>query len=144
MNAKKRLVLDANILIRGSLGHRVVQLLDGYSESILFCSPAFCVEEARYHVPLILADRGVRSDAALNALDRVLGLVQIVEPTDYTNFEREAHARIAKRDKKDWPVVAVALRLRAPIWTEDSDFFGCGIATWTTDRVKLYLDPARP
>jgi hypothetical protein len=26
-----------------------------------------------------------------------------------------------------------------PIWTEDTDFFGCGVATWTTDRVELYL-----
>jgi len=26
-----------------------------------------------------------------------------------------------------------------PVWTEDADFFGTGIATWTTDRVALYL-----
>lgn len=26
-----------------------------------------------------------------------------------------------------------------PPWTEDTDFFGCGVATWTTDRVELYL-----
>jgi hypothetical protein len=25
------------------------------------------------------------------------------------------------------------------VWTEDADFFGTGIATWTTDRVELYL-----
>ncbi|WP_455227346.1 PIN domain-containing protein [Lautropia mirabilis] len=26
-----------------------------------------------------------------------------------------------------------------PIWTEDQDFFGTGVPTWTTDRVELYL-----
>ena len=39
----------------------------------------------------------------------------------------------------DWPVAAVALLLGLPIWTEDQDFFGSGIATWTTDRVELFL-----
>jgi hypothetical protein len=33
----------------------------------------------------------------------------------------------------------VALLLGLPIWTEDQDFFGSGIATWTTDRVELFL-----
>ncbi len=29
--------------------------------------------------------------------------------------------------------------LQCPIWTEDADFFGTGVATWTTDRVELLL-----
>jgi predicted nucleic acid-binding protein len=47
--------------------------------------------------------------------------------------------RIAVRDINDWPIVAVALMLDCPIWTEDQDFFGTGVATWTSDRVHLYL-----
>ena len=31
------------------------------------------------------------------------------------------------------------VRLDCPIWTEDQDFFGTGVPTWTTDRVELYL-----
>ncbi|MBK6595685.1 MAG: nucleotide-binding protein, partial [Burkholderiales bacterium] len=26
------------------------------------------------------------------------------------------------------------------VWTEDADFFGTGVATWTTDRIALYFD----
>ena len=40
----------------------------------------------------------------------------------------------------DWPILAVAIAFEVPIWTEDKDFFGCGAATWTTDRVRLYLE----
>ncbi|MSV27230.1 MAG: hypothetical protein EXQ52_00555 [Bryobacterales bacterium] len=40
--------------------------------------------------------------------------------------------RLALRDESDWPILAAALALRCPIWTEDTDFFGCGVATWTT------------
>ena len=43
------------------------------------------------------------------------------------------------RDADDWPVLACAMCLGGPIWTEDADFFGTGIATWTTDRVEIFL-----
>ena len=57
----------------------------------------------------------------------------------YEDFENLARARVLTRDPDDWPIVAVALLLDFPIWTEDQDFFGSGVATWTTDRVELYL-----
>ena len=63
-----------------------------------------------------------------------------VEESVYGEFESLARARIQVRDPDDWPVVAVALAVGCPIWTEDRDFFGSGIATWTTDRVEVYLE----
>src|SRR5260370_35801616 len=47
---------------------------------------------------------------------------------------RHAHASNS-RDADDWPGIACALTLGCPIWTEDRDFFGAGVPTWTTDRV---------
>jgi hypothetical protein len=26
------------------------------------------------------------------------------------------------------------------VWTEDTDFFGCGVAVWTSDRITLFLE----
>nr|WP_255779054.1 PIN domain-containing protein [Mycetohabitans sp. B8] len=26
------------------------------------------------------------------------------------------------------------------VWTEDADFFGTGVATWTTNRIQFYLN----
>ncbi|TRU47719.1 MAG: hypothetical protein EWV91_10405, partial [Microcystis aeruginosa Ma_QC_Ca_00000000_S207] len=39
----------------------------------------------------------------------------------------------------DWPILATALLFNCPIWTEDQDFFGTGVPTWTLDRVHLYF-----
>jgi len=72
-------------------------------------------------------------------LDLLASLVQTVEMETYSSFEAIARERIDRRDADDWPVLATALALDCPIWTEDTDFFGCGVATWTTDRVELYL-----
>jgi predicted nucleic acid-binding protein len=42
-------------------------------------------------------------------------------------------------DESDWPVLATALGLACAIWTEDADFFGTGIAVWTTNRIEIFL-----
>ena len=57
----------------------------------------------------------------------------------YGEFETEARQRLAARDPEDWPILASALAIGCPIWTEDTDFFGCGVATWTSDRVLMFL-----
>ena len=41
-------------------------------------------------------------------------------------------------------MLACALLLNCPIWTEDRDFFGTGVATWTTALVELYFTEPDP
>jgi predicted nucleic acid-binding protein len=76
------------------------------------------------------------------ALDSLAGLVRTVESEVYSHFETIARRRLDCKDLDDWPVLAAALALKCPIWTEDRDFFGCGLATWTTDRVEMFLEEA--
>lgn len=64
-------------------------------------------------------------------------MVQRIEFDVYCEFEINARKRI--RDVRDWPVLATALALDCPVWTEDQDFFGSGVATWTTNTVMMYL-----
>jgi predicted nucleic acid-binding protein len=37
-------------------------------------------------------------------------------------------------------VLALALSLSCPIWTEDTDFFGIGLAVWKSDRIEIFLE----
>jgi predicted nucleic acid-binding protein len=133
------LVIDANILIRAVLGSRVRTLFAKYAATG-FYAPDTAWAEAREHLPGILRKRGVPVDAALSLLNSLEGIIQLVEFETYGPFEEVARTRLAKRDLDDWPVLATALALGTPIWTEDNDFFGTGVATWTTDRVELFLD----
>lgn len=132
-------VLDANILIRAVLGSRVLSLLRKYAAHVEFLAPATAFEEAREWLPGILERRKISPSNALALLELIAGLVQAVEPAMYASHEATARRRMDERDEDDWPILAVALTFRCPIWTEDTDFFGCGVATWTTDRVELYL-----
>jgi predicted nucleic acid-binding protein len=47
--------------------------------------------------------------------------------------------RLQGRDEGDWPVLAAALAMACPVWTEDTDFFGTGIPVWTTNRIEIFL-----
>lgn len=136
----KRIVLDANILIRAVFGEKVITLLNSYEDSVEFYTPDVCLADAKKHVPKIAAQRGVEPFLAEPVLDGFFhGLIQVVDRSLYEEFEERARARISSRDPGDWPIVATALLLDAPIWTEDQDFFGSGIATWTSNKIELYL-----
>ena len=66
-------------------------------------------------------------------------LVTIVGDDLYGDFEAEARKRLGARDPEDWPILAAALALGCPIWTEDTDFFGCGVATWRSGSIDIFL-----
>jgi len=136
----KRIVLDANILLRGVFGTRVLELLALYQETVAFYTPDLCIEEAIRSIPAIATRRRLDPEkTAANLTQILLTCIDIVDHSSYDEFEIRARARISQRDASDWPVVATALLLDAPIWTEDRDFFGSGIATWTSDKIELYL-----
>ena len=66
----------------------------------------------------------------------------IVTEAEYGQYEAEARDRVP-RDPNDWPTVAVALALDAGIWTNDRDFFGCGVPVWTTQTLLTHLSAGR-
>jgi len=135
----KAIVLDANILIRAVLGKRVRELIFDNVETVKFFAPDVAYVDARKYLPALLKKRGVDSDAAMRVLDGLEGIVQPIELELYQGMQQQALQRIAMRDAEDWPVLACAMTLGCPVWTEDADFFGTGVATWTSDRIALYF-----
>lgn len=132
------IVLDANILLRAAFGRRVRELLKKNADQVRFYAPDVAFRDARKYVIEISASRQVDDGLGLSVLDQIATLIEPVDQVLYAQHEGPARDRIAPRDPDDWPVVAVALLLKLPIWTEDQDFFGSGIATWTTDRLELF------
>lgn len=63
----------------------------------------------------------------------------VLDEAVYAALEEEARAR-SLRDPNDWPVVASALALAAGVWTNDNDFLGTGVPTWTTETLQAWLD----
>jgi predicted nucleic acid-binding protein len=135
----RAIVLDANILIRAVMGRRVRELIVDSADKVQFFSPDVAYADARKYLPELLEKRGVNSESAMDVLDALESLVWPLQLGVYEGFKTQALQRIAMRDADDWPVLACAMTIGCPVWTEDADFFGTGVATWTSDRVELYL-----
>ena len=139
---RRRLVIDANILIRAVLGRRVKETITSHAEDTDFFAPEVAFDDAEEHLPAVLTkfNRAGEIESALAFLNQLRDIVAAVPEDAYLDIKAEALARI-QRDPDDWPVLAVAMLLDCPIWTEDNDFFGTGVPTWTTDRIDIYLTP---
>lgn len=135
----KAIVLDANILIRAVLGQKVRNLIIRHAATVQFFAPDVAYADARKYLPDLLTKRGIDPVPAMTVLSRLEAIVRPLDASFYAAARQDALNRIAVRDADDWPVLACATTINCPIWTEDADFFGTGVATWTSDRVALYL-----
>jgi predicted nucleic acid-binding protein len=79
------------------------------------------------------------TQATLQKLDALRPVIQVIPAELFAPLEPRARERLRGRDEDDWPYLALALVFDCPLWTEDRDFFGCGLPLWTTDRVEIYL-----
>lgn len=134
------IVLDANILIRAVLGRRVRELITAYaSKGVRFLAPDVAFADAAKYLPHFAKRRNKPQDDLAASLEYLKILIEPVSPDLYSTLESEARLRLRGRDEEDWPVLGTALALGCGIWTEDADFFGTGVAVWTTNRVEIFL-----
>jgi predicted nucleic acid-binding protein len=144
-----RLVVDTSVLV-GELLRASGRERLGDDRLELFL-PERMWEETRIELPRRIAafarrrhlDRIIRDRLASSCLEALEANVVILDEAIYAALEVEARAR-SLRDPTDWPVVASALALAADTWTNDSDFLGTGVATWTTDTLRGWLGRTRP
>ena len=94
-------------------------------------------DDAERYLPKLLERFGKSTEHLPEALEYLRFAIEPVSEELYGIFEEDARLRLRGRDEEDWPVLATALALGCPLWTEDADFFGTGIAVWTTGRVEI-------
>ena len=143
----KHLVLDANILIRAVLGTRAAECIRGAAATVGFLTVEEAFEDAATYLPEVLTRRGVEGgaiQAALAKLEALRRVIRVISLEAVARLDTAARERLRGRDEADWPYLALALLFDCPLWTEDRDFFGCGIPLWTTDRVDIYLRDPTP
>jgi predicted nucleic acid-binding protein len=108
-------------------------------DDISFFVPETAYAEAEEHLAALATKRGSDPEKALATLRPMAELGTVAGLELYSAFEAEARRRLDARDPDDWPVLATALALGCPIWTEDTDFFGGGVATWTSASIDIFL-----
>ena len=139
-----RLVVDTSVLV-GELLRRAGRERLGDARLELFL-PEQMWSEVQVELPRRIAAFVRRRSLAVDVGEQLAQLclaaieanIVVLDEAIYSAIEDEARAR-AVRDPTDWPVVAAALALSAGIWTNDDDFLGTGVATWTTETLQAWL-----
>lgn len=142
--ARKPLVLDASTAVAEGLRERGLALLQHERLELFMSEHAW--SETRYeltrrvgvvakHRSLSETDEAALLAAGMAALE---ASVNVMPVESYAQLETVARGRLPA-DPNDWPTVALALALDTGIWTNDRDFFGSGLATWTTPVLDHYL-----
>ena len=119
-------------LIRGCLGVRVRTLIADYADRVDFFVAEANVAEAAHYISHLAREKNLDEAVCTEALLSLMRVVQMIEDTVLESAREEALARI--RDADDWPALALGLQLECAIWTEEQDFFGTGVATWTSTQ----------
>ena len=132
------IALDASILLRALFDRRIIELIIRYGTEVSFAAPAIAFAEVRRGIP-VLSKRNKDLPNMSRCFEELGTLVGEVPMDLLTPHKQSSIARTGVRYSIGWPMVACALVLECPIWTEDQDLFGIGIPTWTTDRVSIYL-----
>jgi predicted nucleic acid-binding protein len=140
-----RLVVDASTLVSTSLRVRGRRLLSHPFLDLVVATEMWSETTHELEKRLvILVRRGhVVLEEGQSLLERAESLIPtrlVIAPQHvYQDRLEEALLRIP-RDPGDAPTVALALILDCGIWTNDRDFFGCGLPFWATDVLQLHLE----
>ena len=140
-----RLVADTSVLVRELLRATGRERLG--DERLELFLPDEMLGELRVELPRRVdafvrhrsLDPAVGAELVARCLEAIEANVVVIDEAIYAAVEEEARAR-SLRDPRDWPCVATALALSAGIWTNDNDFLGTGVATWTTETLQRWLD----
>jgi predicted nucleic acid-binding protein len=95
---------------------------------------------------MIASGRWLEHEAAtaLEVAESVMkSTISVIAEREFAARMDEARLRVPQ-DADDASTVGLALALECGVWTQDRDFFGCGLPVWSTDVLRRYLDYSPP
>jgi predicted nucleic acid-binding protein len=131
-----QLVADANVLLSAVIGGRAALALRHDKVESVF-APAAAYDEVFEYLPSLAKKKRLDLDTLLLACAALP--VSVVERSEYQDKIPIAKRRIGKRDPDDVDVLALALTLNVPVWSNDNDFEEAGIEWYTTAELLKTL-----
>ena len=129
------LIVDANVLLGAVFGKSLALIEAIEASGTLLLVPEPMMHEAQRIVGD--PDRVFAADAPIR-LQAVETAVTILDLSHYQEREARARERLSEAGQSDWPLVASALALDAPIWSNDKHLWGVGVAVWRTQAMRYW------
>jgi predicted nucleic acid-binding protein len=131
-----RVVADANVLLAAVLGGRAKTVLQHPEiEEVLTAEVTF--DEVQEYSVTLAKQKRLPVDTLLLAMAALP--VTVVEEPVYASALPRARKLIAQRDADDVDILALALYMRLPLWSNDNDLEDTGIEWYTTAELLKKL-----
>ena len=131
-----KLVADANVLLSAVLGGRAKVVLSHPKIEGIFTTEV-TLSEVEEYVILLARKRRLSLDTLLLAVATLP--VSVVERETYARAVVQARRLIGQRDPDDIEILALALHLKIPLWSNDNDFRDTGVEWYTTAELPQRL-----
>jgi predicted nucleic acid-binding protein len=131
-----KLAADANALLSAVLGGRANLILQHSEVEEIFTTHE-TLDEVQQYASGLARKKRLHEDVVLLAVATLP--VTVVGREDYASKIAEASRRIGNRDPDDIPILALALALNLPLWSNDKDFKDAGVEWYTTERLLRRL-----
>ena len=122
---KVTIIVDANPIIAALLGGTSRSIF--FEKRFRFCTTEYTINEVHKYIPYIAEKSGLGNKFITYALS--LLPIQPYPKEFYKDTIGKAERLIGRIDKKDVDILALVLKLRAPLWSEDRDFEKIGEIT---------------
>ena len=136
LNPLKKVAADANVILSAVIGKAALKV---FTESpVEVVTTHLNLDEVQEYMPS-LASKYRLEEKVLQTQLKLL-LLEVFQKEFYQDFLKQAEERIGKIDPDDIDLLALGLKLNIPIWTNDSDFQGLKIKTYTTAELLKALE----
>lgn len=134
-NPLKRLAADANVILSAVAGKAALRVF--LKEDIEIVTTQFNIDEVRQYLSVI-AEQYALSEELLESQLKLLPL-KIYPRQFYEDFIQKATKRLSGRDEDDIELLALAMKLHIPVWSNDSDFRHACAELYTTAKLLKIL-----
>lgn len=134
-NPLRRLAADANVILSAVAGKAALRVF--LKEDIEIITTQFNIDEVRQYLSVIAKQYSL-SEELLESQLKLLPL-NIYSQHFYEGFLKEASKKLSERDEDDIELLALAMKLHIPVWSNDRDFQHSGIEVYTTAKLLKIL-----
>lgn len=132
-------VVDSNIIVSAVLGLSG-PFLRLVAENVHVILPERVYDEASKRTATLLAQK---MHAPVD-LSFILDITNWAPTAFVDRHEHDARWLLDADRQSDWPILATAMVYGAPVWTNDKDFAGTGVATWNNRTIRYLINGGIP
>lgn len=131
----RKLAADPNVILSAVAGKAALRIF--LKEDLEIVTTQFNIDEVREYLGVIAKQYGF-SEEIIESQLKLLPL-RLYTQHFYEDFLQKAARKLSGKDEDDIELLALAMKLKVPVWSNDNDFKHSGIEVYPTAKLLKIL-----